>query len=112
GGLTAAFAFALALYHRERTGEGQMIDVSLLDAVMPMLGWVVSNWLIAHQPPVPMGNENFTAVPSGSFTTADGYLNIAANKREQWEALADELGLSHLKTDPRYADRDARKAHR
>ncbi len=112
GGLTAAFAFALGLYHRERTGEGQMIDVSLLDSMLPMLGWVVSNWLICNQAPVPMGNENFTAVPSGTFTTADGYLNIAANKQEQWEALADELGVPELKSHPHYKDRDSRKAHR
>ncbi len=45
-----------------------------------------------------MGNDNFTAAPSGTFATADGHINIAANKQEQWEALADVLGVPELKT--------------
>ncbi len=112
GGLNAAFAIMAALYHRERTGEGQFIDVALLDAIMPLMGWVAANLLIGHQQPVLMGNDNFTAVPSGTFVTQDGYINIAANKQEQWEALADELGVSELKADPRFQKRDVRKKHR
>ena len=65
GGLNAAFAILAALYHRERTGEGQMIDVALLDSIMPLMGWVAANLLIGGQPPLPMGNDNFTAAPSG-----------------------------------------------
>ncbi|HON00711.1 MAG TPA: CoA transferase, partial [Acidobacteriota bacterium] len=80
GGLNAAFAVTAALFHRERTGEGQFIDVALLDSVMPLLGWVAANWLLAGQPPVLLGNDNFTAAPSGTFATQDGHINIAANK--------------------------------
>jgi crotonobetainyl-CoA:carnitine CoA-transferase CaiB-like acyl-CoA transferase len=112
GGLNAAFAIMAALYHRERTGEGQFIDVALLDAIMPLMGWVAANLLIGGQQPVLLGNDNFTAAPSGTFSTQDGYINIAANKQEQWEAVCDELGLPELKTDPRFQKRDARKQHR
>ncbi|HUI66350.1 MAG TPA: CoA transferase [Bacteroidota bacterium] len=112
GGLNAAFAVMAALYHRERTGEGQFIDVALLDSIMPLMGWVVANLMIGHQEPVLMGNDNFTAAPSGVFRTADGYINIAANKQEQWEAVADVLGVPHLKDDPRFRERDARKKNR
>ncbi|MBZ5496578.1 MAG: CoA transferase [Acidobacteriia bacterium] len=112
GGLNAAFAILAALYHRERTGEGQFIDVALLDTIMPLMGWVAANLLIGHQQPVLMGNDNFTAAPSGTFATRNGYINIAANKQEQWEALADVLGLPELKTDPRFQERDARKKNR
>lgn len=112
GGLNAAFAIMAALYHRERTGEGQLIDVALLDSVMPLMGWVAANLLIGGQQPVPMGNDNFTAAPSGTFRTADGHVNIAANKQEQWEALCDVLGLCELKDDPRFRERDARKENR
>jgi CoA:oxalate CoA-transferase len=112
GGLNAAFAILAALYHRERTGEGQFIDVALLDSVMPLLGWVAANWLIGGQPPQLMGNDNFTAAPSGTFRTQDGYINIAANQQQQWEALADALELGELKTDPRFQKRDIRKANR
>jgi crotonobetainyl-CoA:carnitine CoA-transferase CaiB-like acyl-CoA transferase len=112
GGLNAAFAILAALYHRERTGEGQMIDVALLDSIMPLMGWVAANLLIGGQGPVPMGNDNFTAAPSGTFRTQDGHINIAANKQEQWEALTEVLGVPHLKTDPRFQMRDERKKNR
>ena len=112
GGLNAAFAVLAALYHRERTGEGQMIDVALLDSILPLMGWVAANLLIGGQPPVLMGNDNFTAAPSGTFATKDGHVNIAANKQEQWEAVADVLGVPELKSDPRFAERDARKKNR
>jgi crotonobetainyl-CoA:carnitine CoA-transferase CaiB-like acyl-CoA transferase len=112
GGLTAAFAILTALYHRERTGEGQMIDVALLDAIMPLMGWVAANLLIGGQQPVLMGNDNFTAAPSGVFRTRDGHINIAANKQEQWEAVCDALGVPELKADARFAERDTRKTNR
>jgi crotonobetainyl-CoA:carnitine CoA-transferase CaiB-like acyl-CoA transferase len=112
GGLNAAFAILAALYHREKTGEGQMIDVALLDSIMPLMGWVAANLLIGGQAPVPMGNDNFTAAPSGSFATRDGHINIAANKQEQWEAMADVIGAPELKTDPRFQERDERKRNR
>ena len=112
GGLNAAFAVLVALFHRERTGEGQFIDVALLDSIMPLLGWVAANLLIGKQPPVPMGNDNFTAAPSGTFATKDGHINIAANKQEQWEAVADLLGVPELKADARFQERDNRKKNR
>lgn len=112
GGLNAAFAIMAALYWRERSGEGQAIDVALLDSIMPLMGWVVANLMIGGQQPVLMGNDNFTAAPSGVFTTKDGFINIAANKQEQWEAVADVLGVPGLKTDPRFQERDTRKKNR
>jgi formyl-CoA transferase len=112
GGLNAAFAVMAALFHRERTGEGQSIDVALLDSVMPLMGWVVANLMIGHQQPVLMGNDNFTAAPSGVFRTGDGYINIAANKQEQWESVADVLGVPELKADARFRERDSRKKNR
>ena len=112
GGLNAAFAIMGALFHRERSGEGQFIDVALLDSIMPLMGWVVANLMIGKQKPVMMGNDNFTAAPSGMFRTKDGFLNIAANKQEQWEAVADVLDVPELKTDPRFQERDTRKKNR
>jgi formyl-CoA transferase len=112
GGLNAAFAVMAALYHRERMGEGQFIDVALLDSIMPLMGWVVANLMIGGQQPVLMGNDNFTAAPSGVFRTGDGYINIAANKQEQWESVADVLGLPELKADARFREREGRKKNR
>ncbi len=112
GGLNAAFAVMAALYHRERTGEGQLIDVALVDSIMPLMGWVAANLLIGREQPQLLGNDNFTAAPSGTFATQDGAINIAANKQEQWEAVTDVLGVPGLKADPRFAKRDARKQNR
>lgn len=112
GGLNAAFSIMAALFHRERTGEGQFIDIALLDSIMPLMGWVAANLLIGNKQPVLMGNDNFTAAPSGTFKTQDGYINIAANQQKQWEDLLDELQLNELKTDPRFEERDTRKANR
>ena len=112
GGLNAAFAIMAALYHRERTGEGQFVDVALLDSIMPLMGWVAANLLIGKQQPQLLGNDNFTAAPSGTFVTQDGYVNIAANQQEQWEAVCDLLGAPELKSDPRFQERDTRKKNR
>jgi len=112
GGLNAAFAIMGALFHRERSGEGQFIDVALVDSIMPLMGWVAANLLIGHQQPQLLGNDNFTAAPSGTFATRDGAINIAANKQEQWEAVAEVLGVPELTHDPRFARRDARKKNR
>lgn len=112
GGLNAAFAIMAALYNRERTGEGQFIDIAMLDSIMPLMGWVVSNWMLAGEQPQLLGNDNFTAAPSGVFRTADGVMNIAANKQEQWEDLCDLIGCPELKNDPRFKERDTRKANR
>jgi crotonobetainyl-CoA:carnitine CoA-transferase CaiB-like acyl-CoA transferase len=112
GGLNAAFAIMGALYYREHTGRGQMVDVAMLDSIMPLLGWVAANWLIGGKPPQLLGNDNMTAAPSGSFRTADGYINIAANEQKQWENLCDVLEVPELKTDDRFQKRDVRKANR
>ena len=112
GGLNAAFAIMSALYYRQKTGAGQYIDIALLDSIMPLMGWVVANLMIGGQEPVLLGNDNFTAAPSGTFRTKDGYINIAANKQEQWEAVADLIGAPELKEDPRFKERDTRKKNR
>jgi crotonobetainyl-CoA:carnitine CoA-transferase CaiB-like acyl-CoA transferase len=112
GGITAAFAIAAALFRRERTGEGELIDVSMLEASLAAMGWAVSNWLIAGVKPEPMGNENMTASPSGTFHTRHGLLNIAANKQEQFETLARLIGRTELAADPRFAGREDRKRRR
>ena len=112
GGITAALAVCAALVDARVSGRGRMIDVSMLEAALASMGWVVSNYLNAGVVPIPMGNENFTAAPSGTFRTADGLLNIAANETYQFEKLCDLIGRPELKTDPRFSDREIRKRNR
>ena len=112
GGLMAALAIAAALAGRARTGLGCFLDVSMLEAAVSAMGWTVSNYLVSGVPPEPMGDQNATAAPSGTFDAADGPLNIAANRQEQFETLCRQVGRPGLATDPRFADREARKRNR
>jgi crotonobetainyl-CoA:carnitine CoA-transferase CaiB-like acyl-CoA transferase len=112
GGITAAMAICAALVDSMTTGHGRSIDVSMLESTLASMGWVVSNYLNAGVQPIPMGNENFTAAPSGTFRTAEGLLNIAANENAQYEKLCDMIGRPDLKTDPRFEDRETRRGNR
>ncbi|MEO1778466.1 MAG: CaiB/BaiF CoA-transferase family protein [Pseudomonadota bacterium] len=109
GGLTAAMAITAALNAPKR---GCVIDVSMLEAVLATMGWVVSNHLVGGVTPARNGNENPTSAPSGAFQCADGLINIAANKDEQWALLARHLGREDLLADPDFATREDRKANR
>lgn len=112
GGLVAAMSINAALLHKERTGEGAYLDVSMLEASMSAMGWAVSNYLVSGVEPEPMGDQNATAAPSGTFHAADGPLNIAANRQAQFETLCHLIGRSDLITDRRFALREDRKTHR
>ncbi len=111
GGLTGAFAIAAALA-APKGERGVFIDVSMLESTLATMGWAVSNWLVAGVQAQRIGNENMTAAPSGAFRAADGLVNIAANKQEQFEALLQEIGREDLLADARFARREARLAHR
>jgi crotonobetainyl-CoA:carnitine CoA-transferase CaiB-like acyl-CoA transferase len=112
GGYAAAFAISAALVKRARTGGGSYLDVSMLETAVAAMGWVVSDYLVAGRKPRAMGNENATSAPSGTFRTAAGALNIAANRQEQYVELCTVLGRPELLTDERFATREARKEHR
>jgi crotonobetainyl-CoA:carnitine CoA-transferase CaiB-like acyl-CoA transferase len=109
GGLTAAMTICAALNASPR---GAFIDVPMVDAVLATMGWVVSNHLIGGVTPERQGNENPTSAPSGAFQCADGLLNIAANKDEQWHLLARHLGRADLLEHPDFATREDRKRNR
>ncbi|WP_300724992.1 CaiB/BaiF CoA-transferase family protein [Pseudomonas sp.] len=111
GGITAAFAITSVLADHQRS-EGCFIDISMLEASLATMGWAVSNYLVAGHVPQPMGNSNVTASPSGTFRTASGPLNIAANKQEQFEAVCQVIGREDLISDPRFSKRQARLQHR
>ena len=111
--VTAAFAISAALYRREKSGEGEMIDVSMLDtALATMASWPVSNYLNAAKVPAPMGNDSHTSSPSGTFRAGNGLLNIVVNEQKQWKSLCDVIGRPEFKTDPHLADAHTRMANR
>ncbi|BCY11255.1 CaiB/BaiF CoA-transferase family protein [Actinoplanes sp. L3-i22] len=112
GGLSAALAVTAALAGRRHDGRGRFLDVSMLEASLSAMGWAVSNYLVSGVEPQPMGDQNATAAPSGTFTALDGPLNIAANRQEQFETLCRLVGRADLITHPLFAEREARKTHR
>ena len=113
GGLNAAFAIMAALYHRERTGEGQMIDVALLDSIMPLMGWVAANLLIGGQHPVADGQRQLhrraLRAPSRRRTATS---TSPPTSRSSGRRSPRSSGVAELKTDPRFQERDARKKNR
>ena len=92
-----------------RPAKARFIDVSMLDSALATMGWVVSNYLIAGSEPLPLGNDNFTAAPSGAFRTAR---RPAQHRRQQAGAVRgagrELVGREDLAADPRFAS--ARRA--
>ncbi len=111
-GMTAAFAISAALVDQRASGRDRHIDVSLLESTLATMGRVVSNHLNAGVDPQPIGDDHFTAAPSGTFRTATGPLNASANEQKQSLALRDLIARPDLPKDPRFAERQARKTHR
>lgn len=112
-GLCAVFAIASALYAREHTGRGAFIDVSMLESTYSLMASHVAETLMTGVSPARVGNSAFTRSPSSDcFQTADGNLLIGANTEAMCASLLQELELSHLLEDERFAERDARIANR
>ena len=108
-GFMAAYAILAALLQRGSDGEGQAIDVSLMDATMVMLAQVVAGTALTGEPPKRTGNRGFRLVStSDTYKTRDGYLAIGANHQHQVVNLFEVLGARHLLTDERFATDAAR----
>ena len=103
-GLYATIAINAALAHRERSGLGQIIDVSMLDCQLAMLSYQSAYALIAGVTPGPQGARHDSIPTYRSFVAQDGrQVVITANTERMWEGLCSALGLPELKTDPRFS---------
>ena len=111
-GLLLAQAIILALYDREKTGEGQWVHTSLIEAQIFMLDFQAARWLIAGEVPPQAGNDHPTGIPTGVFQTADGHINIAASGQALWLRLCEALGAKHLADNPDYAKGPNRSKNR
>jgi CoA:oxalate CoA-transferase len=108
-GLLAAFAMVSALLQRERTGEGQYIDVAMLDASMVMMISLLGPYLVAGEKPEKQGNRGYSMSPTAdTFATAKGSITMGAVRDEQFRTLCRVLERPDLVADPRYADRKLR----
>jgi formyl-CoA transferase len=101
-GMFAASAILAALYERNESGKGQLIDISLLDTQAALLSNVAANYLVSGDPPQRVGNAHPNIAPYEPFQARDkGFVLGAANQR-QWEKLCDVIGHPELKEDPRF----------
>lgn len=111
-GLYCASAIQAALIHREKSGEGQFIDMALLDCQIAVLANQAMMYLAAGEVPERMGNAHPNIVPYQVFATQDGHLILAVGNDGQFKRLCDLLGRSELATDERFAKNKDRVAHR
>jgi formyl-CoA transferase len=111
-GIFCAFGILVALLERERSGKGQEVATSLLQAQVFMLDFQAARWLNAGEVPPQAGNNHPTSIPTGVFKTRDGHINIAASGGAIWERLCRAIGAEVLLDDPRYATADARSKNR
>jgi crotonobetainyl-CoA:carnitine CoA-transferase CaiB-like acyl-CoA transferase len=102
----------LALLHRERTGEGQWVHTSLLEAMLNKLDFQGARYTVDGQVPGQEGNSHPTLVPMGTFDARDGKVNICGPGALMWGKLCEVLDAQHLAADPRYQDLPGRLAHR
>ena len=102
----------LALIERERSGEGQWVHTSLLEAQIAMMDFQAARWLIEQDLPGQAGNDHPTSIPTGVFPTADGHINIAASGQPIYERFCKAIGAPELIERPEYADGQSRSKHR
>ncbi len=102
----------LALLHRERTGEGQWVHTSLLEAMMSKLDFQGARYTMSGEEPTQQGNDHPTQVPMGMFSAKDGYVNIAAFGGQMWRRFCAALDAQDLLDHPDYQSVGSRTRHR
>lgn len=111
-GLYACIGILTAMTHRDATGQGQHIDMSLMDVTVASMANQSLNYLVSKQSPQRMGNTHPNIVPYQVFPTADGHLIITVGNDRQFKSLCDELGQPDLATDDKYLTNNLRVKHR
>jgi formyl-CoA transferase len=111
-GILLAQGILVALIERESTGQGTWVHTSLLEAMLSMLDFQASRWLMSGEVPPQAGNNHPTGIPTGVFETSDGHINIAASGDELYERFCRAIERPDLRTDPRFATSKARSTNR
>ncbi len=111
-GIFCAWGIAVAVIEREKSGKGQWVQSSLLQAQLFMLDFQAARWLMKGEVAKQAGNNHPTSIPTGVYKTRDGYMNIAASGGRIWARLCEAMGLPELTTHPDYATGAARSKNR
>lgn len=110
-GIFTAYGTMMALFHRERTGFGQKVDVGMLDCQVAILENAIARFVTSGIVPGPLGNRHPSITPFSSFTAKDGYLIVGAGNTRLWERLCAVLDKAELISDPRFATNSDRTNH-
>lgn len=110
-GMYAALSILSAYVHRERTGEGQRIDVALTDAGLGYAFWQASQFFPSGEPPAPLGSAHEMTAPYQAFRCRDGYLALGAANQRNWELFCRAIGREDLARRPEYATDGSRREH-
>ena len=111
-GIFLAQGILVALLEREHTGEGRWVSTSLLEAMLSMLDFQASRWLMGGEVPPQAGNNHPTGIPTGVFETKDGHINIAASGDDLYKRFCHALERPDLLTDARFSTSRARSKNR
>jgi len=111
-GLYCALGIMTALLERDASGEGQWVQISLLQAMIALLDFQAARWLVNKEVPQQTGNDHPTSIPTGVFETSDGHINIAAGEQAMWERLCRALAADHLISQNEFRTADVRSRNR
>jgi len=111
-GIFLAQGILAAIIERERSGRGQWVHTSLLQAMVTMLDFQAARWLIGNEIPPQAGNDHPTGIPTGVFKTKDGHINIAAAGQQMYRRLCEAIGTESLIDDARFKTSKDRSKNR
>jgi CoA:oxalate CoA-transferase len=101
-GIFTAYGVMLGLFHRERSGEGQKIDVGMLDCQLAVLENAIARYVVSGEVPQPLGNRHPSITPFAAFNAKDGLIIVGAGNQRLWEHLCTLLGCPELVNDARF----------
>ncbi|NLH45347.1 MAG: CoA transferase [Acholeplasmataceae bacterium] len=107
-GIFTAYGVMLALYHREKTGKGQLVDVGMLDCQVAILENAIARYVTSGEVPVPLGNRHPSITPFSAFTAKDGQVIVGAGNDRLWTKLCNVLEKPELLTDERFSNNGLR----
>ena len=102
-GMLAAQGILLSLYHREKTGVGQMVDVGMLDGQVALLTYHANGYFATGKIPPRRGNKHPSITPYETYSCKDGYFNLGVGNDSLWRRFCDAMGLGEIKEDPKFA---------
>ena len=110
-GILAAVGILAAYAHKQRTGRGQVIETSLMEAALQQTYWQAASYFATGVSPGPTGSAHLLTAPYQAFRTHDGWINIGGANQANWERIADVLGHPQWRDDPRFSTNTARMAN-